>query len=401
MKKSSIGISIFATLILMFAPFLSSHAKKEATAPETKILRVGAIFALTGPAAPGIKDNMQGAQAAADLINEKGGIVVDGHQYLLEIIPEDNKSAPDGTIAAANKLVYKDGVKFIVGPVVPLLSIAMTPITEKAKVLRCKVNGTGTQAEMNLDLHYTFSTFIEVQYIKSGYDYFVENYPGVKKIAITGPDEPGGQTFLKLSKKEAERHGLEVVYAEPYPFGTQDFYPILTKALAQKPDAVELGVGVAPWYAGLIKQARELRFNGPMFAPSTTGDIYFVQKMVGKDFAHDIFFLDPDLKSSEMPFLIKEIGRRVRNKYGAELTSSHCLGWEALQCLVEAIKAAQSLNPTLVAQTWENMKNINTLYGKGTMGGLKDFGINHVIMKPRPVTKLENGNVKFIKLINP
>ena len=35
------------------------------------------------------------------------------------------------------------------------------------------------------------------------------------------------------------------------------------------------------------------------------------------------------------------------------------------------------------------------------MGGLKDFGINHVVMKPRPITRLENGKVKFIKFITP
>ncbi|MBW1700737.1 MAG: ABC transporter substrate-binding protein [Deltaproteobacteria bacterium] len=395
MKALKFGFFVLLAVMVVIAVNQNVYAKG------AKTLKIGAVFALTGPAAPGIKDNMQGVQVAADLINEKGGIIIEGHQYLLEIVPEDNKSVPDGTIAAANKLVYKDGVKFIVGPVVPLLSIAMTPITEKAKVLRCKVNGTGTQAEMNPDLHYTFSTFIEVQYIKSGYDYFVESYPGIKKIAITGPDEPGGQIFLKLSKKEAERRGLEVVYAEPYPFGTQDFYPILTKALAQKPDAIELGVGVAPWYTGLIKQARELQFNGPMFAPSTTGDIYFIQKMVGKDFAHDIFFLDPDLKSPEMPSVIKEIGKRVRDKYGVELTSSHCLGWEVLRCLVQAIEAAQSLDPTVVAQTWENMKNIQTLYGKGKMGGLKDFGINHVVMKPRPLARLKKGEVEFVKFITP
>lgn len=401
MKKRVRRFLVLGTLLIVLLSFMSAYAKEKAPLPGAKTLKIGAIFALTGPAAPGIKDNMQGVQVAAEWINKKGGITIGGQRYLLEIIPEDNKSSPEGTIAAANKLVFKDGVKFIVGPVVPWLSIAMTPITEKAKVLRCKVNGTGTPAEMNPDLHYTFSTFIEVQYISSTYGYFTESYPQVKKIAITGPDEPGGQIFLKLSKKEAERRGLEVVFAEPYPFGTEDFYPILTKALAQKPDAFELGVGVAPWYAGIIKQARELRFNGPMFAPSATGDIYFVQKLVGKDSAHDIFFLDPDLKSPDTPPMIKEIRRRVLDKYGAEITSGHGFGWEALRCMIQAIKAAQSLDPNVVAGTWEKMKSIETLYGKGEMGGMKDFGINHVVMKPRPITRLENGGVKFVKFISP
>lgn len=400
MKRLKLGFSILLALTLVLTLLLGACAGPTPP-PEAKTLKVGSIFALTGPAAPGIKECAQGVEAAADWINEKGGITIDGQKYLLEIVPEDNKSNPEGTIAATNKLVYEDKVKFIVGPVVPWLSIAMAPITEEAKVLRCKVNGTGSPAEINPDLPYTFSTFIEVQYITSVYDYFVENYPDVRKIAITGPDEPGGVVFLELSKNEAEARGLEVVFAEPYPFGTEDFYPILTKALAEEPDAFELGVGVAPWYAGLIKQARELGFTGPMFAPSATGDIYFIQALVSKDSAHDIFFLDADLKSPKMPSVVKEARQRVLDKYGVELTFGHAAGWEALWCMAQAIEAAQSLDPTVVAGTWENMKSIETLYGKGRMGGLEDFGINHIVMKPRPLTRLENGEVAFVKFITP
>jgi len=395
MKGLKLGFFVLFVLMVVIAVNQNVYAKG------AKTLKIGAVFALTGPAAPGIKECMDGVQVAADWINEKGGITIKGQQYLIEIVPEDNKSTPDGIVAAANKLVYRDKVKFMVGPVVPGLSIAMTPITEKAKVLRCKIDGTGSKAEMKPDMLYTFSTFMEIQYVRSAYDYFVKSYPDVRKIAITGPDEPGGQAILTRSKKEAEARGLKVLFAEPYPFGTEDFYPMLTKAMAQKPDAFDMGVGVAPWYAGIIKQARELGFTGPMFAPSATGNIYLIPKLVGKDFSHDIFFLDADLKSPKMPPVIKEARRRVLDKYGVELTFGHGAGWEALWCLVQAIEAAQSLDTTIVAKTWENMKNIETLYGRGSMGGMKDFGINHVVMKPRPLTRLENGAVKFIKFITP
>ena len=400
MKKLKFGLFVLLALTLVALPAMAACAEPTPP-PEAKTLKVGSIFALTGPAAPGIKECAQGVEAAADWINEKGGITIDGQKYLLEIVGEDNKSNPESTIAATNKLVYEDKVKFIVGPVVPWLSIAMAPITEEAKVLRCKVNGTGSPAEMNPNLRYTFTNWMEIQYIVLGYDYFVKNYPDVRKIAITGPDEPGGQVFLPLSKKEAEARGLEVVFTELYPFGTEDYYPMLTKALAQKPDAFELGVGVAPWYAGIIKQARELGFTGPMFAPSATGDIYLVRDIVGRDFAYDIFFLDEDTKSPKMPSVIKEARQRVLDKYGVELTSAHGYAWEALWCMAQAIEAAQSLDPTVVAGTWENMKSIETMYGKGTMSGLKDFGINHVIMKPRPLTRLEKGEVEFVKPITP
>ncbi|MAF32512.1 MAG: ABC transporter substrate-binding protein [Desulfobacterales bacterium] len=394
---NKIKLGFFVVLGFMFVITVSQNTY----AQEAKTLKIGAVFALTGPAAAGIKDCMDGVQAAADWINKKGGITVKGQQYLIEVVPEDNKSAPDGIVAAANKLVYKDEVKFIVGPVVPGLSMAMTPITEKAKVLRCKVNGTGNKAEMKPGMLYTFSTFMEIQYVRSVYDYFVKSYPNAKKIAITGPDEPGGQAMVAVAKKEAEAHGLKVVFSELYPFGTQDFYPMLTKAMAQKPDVFDLGVGIAPWYAGIIKQARELGFTGPMFAPSATGNIYLIPMLAGKDFSYDIFFLDADLKSPKMPSIVKEARQQVSNKFGVDLTFGHGAGWESLWCLVQAIEAAQSLDTIKVAKVWEKMKSIETLYGEGTMSGLKDFGINHVVLKPRPLSRLEKGEIEFIKFISP
>lgn len=395
MKGLKLGFFVLLGLAIVIAVNQNVYAEG------AKTLKVGAIFALTGPAAPGIKDAMEGVQAAADWINKKGGITVKGQHYLIEVVPEDNKSAPDGIVAATNKLVYKDEVKFIVGPIVPGLSMAMTPITEKAKVLRCKVNGTGNKAEMKPDMLYTFSTFMEIQYVRYVYDYFVKSYPNVRKIAITGPDEPGGQAMLAVAKKEAEAHGLKVVFSELYPFGTQDFYPMLTKAMAQKPDAIDMGVGIAPWYAGIIKSARELGFTGPMFAPSATGNIYLIPKLAGKDFCYDMFFLDADLKSPKMPPIVKEARQQVKDKFGVEFTFSHGCGWEALWCLAQAIEAAQSLDTTEVAKVWEKMKSIKTLYGKGTMSGLKDFGINHVVLKPRPLTRLKKGDVEFVKFITP
>lgn len=395
MKRIRFGF--FVLLGLMVAIGMSQNVY----AQEAKTLKIGAVFALTGPAAPGIKECMEGVQGAAEWINQKGGITIKGQQYQIEVIPADNGSSPEGIVAAANKLVHQDNVKFLVGPVVPGLSIAMTTITEKAKVLRIKVNGTGAKVEMRPDMAYTFSTFMEVQYISLVYEYFVKSHPGVKTIAITGPDDPGSQAFLALSKKEAEARGLKVVYAEPYPFGTEDFYPILTKALAKKPDAFEMGVGVAPWYAGIIKQARELGFKGPMFAPSATGNIALIPMLAGKDYSDNIFFLDADFNSPKMPSVIKEARKKVKDKFGVEVTFGHTAGWEALWCLAQAIEAAQSLDTTVVAKTWEKMKSIKTLYGQGVMSGMEDFGINHVIKKPRPLTRLENGEVKFTKFIIP
>ena len=81
-----------------------------AYAQQAKTLKIGAVFALTGPAAPGIKECMEGVQGAADWVNAKGGITIKGQSYQIKVVPEDNKSAPEGIVAATNKLVHQDKV---------------------------------------------------------------------------------------------------------------------------------------------------------------------------------------------------------------------------------------------------------------------------------------------------
>jgi branched-chain amino acid transport system substrate-binding protein len=391
----------FPTVLLVLASLLFSVAYTgAASASEIQTLKIGVLFALSGPASQSVKECADGAKAAAEWLNQKGGVVVKGEKYQIALVVEDNKSTPDGAAAATNKLVFKDKVKYIIGPVVPPFAIAMAPITEPNKVLRNNINGVGHPAEMNPDLRYTFATYKNMDHIPFAYQFFMDSYPKAKRVAIISPEEPGGQFARGVAQKEAEKRGLEVVFNEGYPFGTEDFFPILTKALSKKPDGIDMTVGLAPWFAGIIKQARQLGFNGPMFAHVPTGDIYLARNMIGEEFAHDVFFIEPDLKSPKMPPMIKEAEERIRKMYGVDLLYAHIAGWEALWTLVQAIEKANSLDTTEIAETWEKMKSIDAMYGKAKMGGMKAFGINHVMIRPVPITKLDNGKVEFVKFFN-
>jgi hypothetical protein len=64
---------------------------------------------------------------------------------------------------------------------------------------------------------------------------------------------------------------------------------------------------------------------------------------------------------------------------------------------VQAIEAAQSLDPTVVKDTWEKMKSIETPYGTGKMGGLNTYGINHSVSAPMPLVSLKDGEVVWVK----
>jgi branched-chain amino acid transport system substrate-binding protein len=368
-----------------------------------KTLKVGVIHSLTGLGSEIETVMRNGEVLCQDWINEKGGITIKGEKYLIDLIVEDQKGVVDGAVAAATKLVERDRVKFIVGQVVPDVIIAAASVTEPAKVVRSLAWGGGIPAVMNPETPYTFRPVLSgAEVIPVNYDYLLDTYPHVKTVALINPDEPGGQFFMMVSQKEAEKRGLKVVAAEfTDPQEQQDFYPALTKLLATKPDAVDIGTGFPIPLSQKVKQVRELGFKGPVFSPSPV-ELYITLDIAGEDFAYDYFNGSMDIESPEVPPMIKEIKKRWEARYKSRFMFESFQGWDALWCLVQAIEAAQSLDPTEVKAAWENMKSIETSYGTGHMGGLKTYGINHLVVRPCPITAfVKKGKVKLIKWYTP
>jgi len=75
--------------------------------------------------------------------------------------------------------------------------------------------------------------------------------------------------------------------------------------------------------------------------------------------------------------------------------------WDMMWVLVQAIEKAQSLDPAEVAKAWESMDTFQSIKGTGKMGGAQVFGINHMGFAPCPVTRLQNGEIEFIKWFDP
>jgi hypothetical protein len=91
----------------------------------------------------------------------------------------------------------------------------------------------------------------------------------------------------------------------------------------------------------------------------------------------------------------------MEDRYGKEFLLDHIFGWNALWVLAQAIEEAQSLDPTEVAQSWEDMESLETAFGSAYMGGLETYGINHEVVRPFGFSRLMNGEVEFIKWILP
>ena len=370
------------------------------SAGPAKELKVGVALGLSGSGSESLALTADGVTAAADWINEKGGLTINGEKYIIKPIIEDIKMTSDGTTAAANKLVFDDKVSFIIGPPIPPYKAALSAITEPNKVLRIDTSGPGSPGELGSDKPYTFATMVSAAVQGMVFDQLVVSYPQVKTVALICPEDPGAIEMLTAATKLAEAHGLKVVAEEHYPFGTDDFYPVLTKLLASKPDVVYQGAGFASWIGSILKQARELGFEGPVIDAASPGDLYVIRDVAGK-YATDFLDSNYDLSSAEMTPMIKEIRSTISAKFHVDAKLEHILGWEALWALTQGIEKAQSLDSTAVKNALETMDSIETPFGTGKMEGSATYGVNHVLVRPAALATLMNGEAKHVKWVTP
>jgi branched-chain amino acid transport system substrate-binding protein len=392
MKKMRV-MWIMSCALLVAAAFFLSVISNEALA-QTKTLKIGLITSVTGPMAPGFMEIVEASKPAQDLMNQRGGVTVKGEKYRIEILTTDDQSSPPGAVAATNKLL-QDGVKFIIAPIFIPNFMASGPISEEAKVLRV-LPASIDPLLFGPPNRYSFdgeATHYGAPYV---YDKLKSIYPKLKRVAIVRPDDPGFKYPEEYTVKEIEKRGMEVVSREVFRMPTDDFYPILTKVLAQKPDSIELLSSILPFTKGVIEQARELGFTGPITSVAHVADVNQLRNALNPKDAYDLYLAGPDVRSSKMPPMIREYTKLVEKVSKDKMDFVHVLALQALWIIAQGIEKAQSFDTDQVAAALESMAKVETPYGPGKMVGKDLIGANRLLLKDIPFTRfLKGGKMEF------
>jgi branched-chain amino acid transport system substrate-binding protein len=356
-----------------------------------KTLRVGMILGITGFFSVREVPDLNQAQFARDIINEQGGITVNGDKYQVELVVADTKSTMDGVTAAANKLVFDEGVDFLIGPTA-FFAAAAGPICDPNKKLRFITWCVNTPGEVDESTPYAFlggngsvlTTSAVAKFLKA-------SYPNVKTVSVVSPDDGAPPFVIPIARDLLAAEGVSVV-GEPviYPNETQDFSAYVAKLNAiGEADAIFQLNGLVPHMGALVKGLRESGNYKP-YAGSLPARISQVMTIAGEEAMQDVFSIALTPGDPEMAPIASEIINRVTAEYGAdyqlEMTAPNCL-W----VLKEGIEAAQSLDPTVVKEKLESMDEVETIWGTAKICGEKSFGIKHVVASPQAVQILKDG----------
>jgi branched-chain amino acid transport system substrate-binding protein len=329
-------------------------------------------------------------KAAAKMINDRGGVTVRGQKYSVELVIDDGKSTMDGATAAATKLVYDHKVKFVIGPNA-FFCAATSPIFEQAKVLHVNGYYTAQPGELDATTPYGFLAYnAAIGNTMAAIKAMRKEYPEAKRIVIVTPDDGAVPYLIPKVQKMLETNGFRVVGDTiKFPNQLEDFSPISAKINAVKDaDGILILHASPPTFALIVKGLRALGNEKPV-AINNPVSIEEITAIAGKDAANDVLTLAFTPFAKGNPPLIDEIYKKAGSKLPMQVNCAADL-W----VLAQIIQAANSLDPAAVKAKWESINTVDTMFGKGVVGGDVTYGIkHHTVSHPMPYQISKKGKI--------
>jgi len=330
-------------------------------------VKIGVIAPLTGAMTSSGKDLVTGAEVAADRINGAGGLNIGGKKYQIEIVALDDQFKPDQTVTAVRRMLGS-GVKMITtlgtGP-----SMAALELADKEGFLLLAVSTAPATTSKGVKL---------VVRIPSTSDYYATSMaeaiphiqPKIEKVAVLWNTDPGAKAWGEIFSKTWTGQGKKILFSEGLDFRkVTDYYPILSKILPLKPDAL-LVITLDEPFSMVAKQSRELGFQGYFLSYEGVGDK--IADLAGKEIDNKFFGIKTffALDPKKMSFL-----REAFQKKSPGLTPGNigANGHELVMLAALAMEKAQTVTDvTAIRQAFpkvvpfpESMRGILSFDEKG------------------------------------
>jgi len=250
-KATKICFPVFLAVLSVFLLLANVHAKEP--------YKIGALFAVTGPASFLGEPEKNTAIMLQEQINKAGGI--NGHP--LEIIIEDTKSDETQAVLSAKKLLDNDKVLAIIGPSTTGESMALVPImnTAATPLLSCAAG-----APITLPVKERKWIFKTPQYDLSAAEaiYGYMKNQGITKVGIITISTGFGDAGKKALQDTAPKYGITIVADEKYGPKDSDMTTQLTKIKASGAQAV-INWSVGPGQVIVTKNWNALKMGIPLY----------------------------------------------------------------------------------------------------------------------------------------
>lgn len=251
----------------------TESASEQSAETEDGVIRMGAVLPLSGASAESGIACQQGLELAVAEINENGGIAMNGQNYRIELICEDDTGSPDQSVSVATKLIEIDNVSVVFSSCLSSCALAIMDICDQYPdvlftTIECTSDNFSTIISENTEKYFNFyKPYYNSADYGTAFGQLIADLSeqGVidfsnKTVAYIVEDTDAGRSCITACEEALEEFcgGSTTVAAEVIAQGATDFYSQINKFKALDPDVVmtffvPLNSGVA-----YIKQVDEI-----------------------------------------------------------------------------------------------------------------------------------------------
>jgi branched-chain amino acid transport system substrate-binding protein len=306
-----------------------------------KTLKIGCLLDFGFPLGIQAKRELE---VIVPAFNKKGGLVIQGQRYNIDLITYDTKMSAETARAAVERLIYRDKVKFILGDET---TDAWAPVTEANKIL--VVCLSPSPAPLSPKHKYIFQASSLHTMSPVAWAWFSETYPQMKTVGSVFTDDLKGHAEAGKLRRLCGVFGQKILDIIFYPPDTTDFSAIATRLKNLNPDVFTTCAGGPVQDSLAMKSLKQAGWDGQIFLYVTLspGNI---EKVISLDWVEGMLGSVTGTEMDSPPPLSQELRDIYIAKYG-KWDNPEVLHVNTWYFLMAALKQAQSLDPDKVADT--------------------------------------------------
>ncbi|MBT0653172.1 ABC transporter substrate-binding protein [Geomobilimonas luticola] len=232
-------------------------------------IKIGGLFAITGPASFLGEPERNTAQMVVDEINAAGG--VKGRK--LQLIAYDTQGDSTKAKQLVNKLIKNDKVVAIIGPSTTGDTMAVIGDVERAEIplISCAAGSKITEPVKKWVFKTAQNDGLAVAKI---FDYL--NRKKIAKVAILTVSDGFGSSGREQLKANAAKFGIQIVVDDTYNPKDTDMTPQLTKIRSSQAQAI-ICWGTNPGPAVVARNVKQLGIKLPVFMSHGVSSKKFIE----------------------------------------------------------------------------------------------------------------------------
>ena len=333
-------------------------------------ITIGVVLPLTGHlSSVGMVVN-NGLQLAFAEINQSS--LLSGSK--IKFIMEDNRSTPEGSVEAYNKLIHRDGVSVIIGPFTSSATREAFPIAQQNQVV--VISPTSAAHGLSEIGLFVFRTILTVDRLVPGGVKTTHEKLGYQRVATIYQNDVFAQSSNEAITEALQQNDVEVITSEIFQTGDTDFSEQLTRIKELNPDAIFLSALPVEKEAVLI-QIRQIGIPAEVHFITltlTTGNVQRAGAAAEGAISFAAWTNTADTPGN------RAFVENYMTKYNSEPDEFVAQAYATVYILANAIAAAPSIDSNTIRDAMAHITDLDTILGTFSFDANGDGVYNPVIL---------------------